>query len=74
MLCKRCSGAMYEEKFILGGDHLVDYACPLCGNRDSEDIRKNRAEAKVNIKTHKKVGRPIGPCGAYKRNIEQSQL
>ncbi len=45
MTCSRCNGHMYEERSIIAGNVAKDFACLLCGNRDSDEIRKNRAEA-----------------------------
>lgn len=70
MVCHRRSGRMYEEQFIVAGNVVTDLACHLCGMRDSPEIRKNRAEVASLVYTKRKQGRPIGPCGAYRRNID----
>ncbi len=70
MVCQRCSGRMYEEKFIVAGNVVTDLACHLCGNRDSDEIRKNRAEVIPIADVETKRGRPRGRCGAYKRGSQ----
>ncbi len=51
MPCGKCGGFMYVERSICNGQRAVDMACIICGMRDSPEIRKNRAE--VRIENHK---------------------